>query len=58
MLVSSEGETKTGFVDLMIGDGKNEMENPGSVVAVKKFWVGCRDQYESNRRPGQDNSVV
>ena len=35
MLVSTEGETKAGIVDLMTGDGKNDMKKPAASSASR-----------------------
>ena len=58
VMAAKEGDVNAEIIDVMIADGVNEMKLAGAKVNVKKFWVACRDQYEMDRRPERDASVV
>ena len=58
VMAAKEGDVNAEIIDVMIAEGVNEMKAAGAKVNVKKFWVACRDQYEMDRRPERDASVV
>ena len=47
----SGAEAVVNFAKPLISGGQIKENVPGDTIAVKKFWVMCRDQYEIDRKP-------
>ena len=58
VMAAKEENVNAEIIEVMIADGVNDMKAAGARINMKKFWVACRDQYELDRRPERDASVV
>ena len=57
-MAAKEENVNAEIIEVMIADGVNDMKAAGARINMKKVWVACRDQYELDRRPERDASVV
>ena len=51
MMASNEAETKVNIIDVLVAAEVVSSKTPIGEIALKKFWVACREHYEDDRRP-------
>ena len=60
--VAVSGTSEDGFeksiLDIMVGEGVDEAKKAGNKVALKKFWIACRGQHNTDRTPRSEASAL
>ena len=56
---TSEDGVEKAIIDVMVSENVDGAKKAGHKVALKKFRIACRDQYEVGRAPrSEDSSLV
>ena len=60
--IAVAASTADGFeekiIKMMVSDNVDGTKRPGNVVALKKFWIACHDQYELDRKPRSEDTSL
>ena len=48
------GRTRISIVDVLKADNVPSSKRVLGVLALKKFWIACRDRYELDRLPDRE----
>ena len=53
---TSEDSFEEKIIKLMESENVDGIKRPGNKVALKKFWIACRDQFDADRKPRSDDN--
>ena len=58
MMASNEAETTPSISSGLVAADVDSSKRPAGKIALRKFWVACRELYDYDRRPPTDNAVM
>ena len=58
MMASNEAETTPGIINVLVAADVESSKRPSGKIALRKFWVACRELCDYDRRPPTGNAVM